>query len=439
MKSNLLKKSFLSFTLMMCTATFVSSQTRPTSLVPIKIKEEESYVQSFDEIIESTPNAGGIYPSGWGAWNVVASAVMGGTNPRVIEINIKDYDIAKLNMGGGANTTFASVYTFDKAIGFKNGNQTDYGIYTALNTEEVSNNRRVKVSFDAMVIRNLLGGDGGDLILALALQYRVGDTGNFINIGETIRNGEIQRNLGIIPASQQTFSFVLPAECSGNSIVHLRWITKYISGSYPLSSNNIPSFAIDNFMAEVVTTTPVNLKYFKGEVEANKVRLNWLTLSESNNSHFELFYSKNGKTFNFLERVEGNATTANVNTYSVYHQTPQVGANYYKLIQYDRDGTAQEKGISIVNFGLINSSKDLIIYPNPAYNEVNIKIEDLKGGLFSIQLYDVSGRKVYHQKHSLDKGNNTLRLALGGQIPAGQYFIKVDGNGSSKTGKLQVK
>ncbi|MFD1631795.1 glycoside hydrolase family 32 protein [Pseudopedobacter beijingensis] len=247
MKKESIKKSTIPI-LLLFVSNFLYSQIKPNNLSSIKIIESKTYLQSFDEI------KGGIYPSGWGAWNVVASAVKTGTNPRVIEVNIKDSDIAKLNMGGGANTTLASVYTFNKAIGFKNGNQTDYGIYTALNTEGIPNNRRVNVSFDAMIMRNLLGGDGGDLILALALQYRIGDTGSFINLGETIRNGEFQKTSGNEPAASNRFSFELPEVCSNKSIVHLRWITKYISGSYPVSSNNIPSFAIDNF--EVVVKAP---------------------------------------------------------------------------------------------------------------------------------------------------------------------------------------
>lgn len=436
MTTNLLKKSVLSFVLMIGAASFVSSQTRPTSLVPIEITEEEPYVQNFNGITGTSGTD--IYPSGWGVWNIGAVQQGGLPNPRIIESPTTN-SIAKLNIGGSAATTTASVYTFGQRLGFKNGTSSDFAIYAALSTTSVPTGKSVKISFDAMVIRNLYDGTTNDFMLALALQYRIGDTGDFINIDETIKNGTNQQTSGSIPANQQTVSFVLPAECSGKAIVHLRWITKHISGTRPDPSDNMPSFAIDNFIAEVVTTAPVDLKYFKGEVENNKVRLNWVTLSETTNSHFEVLYSKDGKSFDFLERIEGKGTSGHVNNYAIYHNQPVTGTNYYKLIQYDKDGAAQEKGLIAVSFGLASSSKDLILYPNPVYNEVNIKLEDVKGGTFNIQVYDISGRKVYSQQYLLDKGSNTLTLALREKIPAGQYIIKVEGNGSSKTGKLQVR
>lgn len=247
MRTNLLKKSTLTFLFLSGLTTFSYSQVvRPDALEPIEITETTAYAQNFDGIRAEK------YPSGWGAWNV--GAIQKGANPKInprIAEALPAETIRRLNMGGGANTTVASVYTFNKRIGFKNGNSSDFAIYASFNTTAVPASKKIKISFDGIVMRNLYGAEGGDLVNALVLQYRIGDTGNFTTIGEAVRNGEVQRSSGGIPANQQSAAFVLPAECNGKSIVQLRWITKYISGTFPAVTDDIPSFAIDNFVAEV--------------------------------------------------------------------------------------------------------------------------------------------------------------------------------------------
>lgn len=247
MRSIFSKKSALALVLTSGVTSFLCAQTiRPDALEPIEITENTAYVQNFDGVRAEK------YPSGWGAWLVgtVQKGANPNANPRVTESPAKE-NIRRLFMGGGAHTETASVYTFNKRIGFKNGGNSDFAIYASLNTAAVAASKKVKVSFDALVMRNLYGGDGGDLVNALVLQYRIGTTGNFKNIGEAVRNGEVQRKSGAIPANQQSVSFVLPAECNGKPVVQLRWITKYISGTFPSTNNDVPSFAIDNFVAEV--------------------------------------------------------------------------------------------------------------------------------------------------------------------------------------------
>lgn len=251
MKSNLFKKLTVISMLIGTVCSYSSeAQTiiRPESLKPIVINETSAYAQNFDAI------KNGEFPTGWGAWNVgtIQEGKVANNNPRVKESPEKE-SLRKIFMLGTAATTTASVYTFNRRLGFKNGRSSDLAIYTALNTSAVAPTKRIKISFDALVMRNLYGGAGGDMINALALQYRIGDSGVFKNLGEAIKNGEVQRDAGGIPSSQKTASFVLPEECNGKPNIQLRWITKHISGATPENTDNLPSFAIDNFIVEVVS------------------------------------------------------------------------------------------------------------------------------------------------------------------------------------------
>ncbi|MFD1631798.1 hypothetical protein [Pseudopedobacter beijingensis] len=247
MRSIFSKKSALALVLTSGLTSFVYAQTiRPDALEPIEIKENAAYVQNFDGVRD------GKYPSGWGAWNVgaIQQGHQQNNNPRVREAPEKE-NMLKLFMSGSAATTVASVYTFNKRLGFKNGRSSDVGIYASFNTSSVPASKKIKVTFDALVMRNLYGAAGGNLINALALQYRIGSTGDFKTIDEAIQNNATIRETGGIPAVQKTVSFILPDECAGKPVIQLRWITKHISGAIPEDTASLPSFAIDNFVAEV--------------------------------------------------------------------------------------------------------------------------------------------------------------------------------------------
>lgn len=251
MKSNLFKKAtVISMFVGVMITQITEAQTiiRPESLKPVIINETSAYVQNFDSIKD------GEFPPGWGAWNIgsIQQGNVASNNPRIKESPDKE-SIRRIFMLGTAATTTASVYTFNRRLGFKNGRSSDLAIYASLNTSAIPSSKRIKVTFDALVMRNLYGAAGGNLVNALALQYRIGSTGDFKNLGEAIKNGEVQRDAGGIPATQKTASFTLPEECSGKTDVQLRWITKYISGTIPENTDDIPSFAIDNFIVEVVS------------------------------------------------------------------------------------------------------------------------------------------------------------------------------------------
>jgi hypothetical protein len=89
----------------------------------------------------------------------------------------------------------------------------------------------------------------------------------------------------------------------------------------------------------------------------------------------------------------------------------------------------------IVDFSL---SGDMIsLYPNPSNGILNIEMNSEKPSNVQITILDFIGRIVYEQKHSFDKGFETLKVDLSG-MSNGLYFIRFSSGEAVYTKKLVI-
>lgn len=68
--------------------------------------------------------------------------------------------------------------------------------------------------------------------------------------------------------------------------------------------------------------------------------------------------------------------------------------------------------------------KILVVYPNPVVDEINVKIEDSRNIIKSVNIYDLSGRKVYGNEYPENSYIRELNLHLD-QLGSGIYIISV--------------
>lgn len=71
-----------------------------------------------------------------------------------------------------------------------------------------------------------------------------------------------------------------------------------------------------------------------------------------------------------------------------------------------------------------------VVYPNPSNGLFNL---DLGEGQWNVVVYDITGRKVYENRHD---GHSVLDLA---QCPQGMYFLKAKNESEEKTSKIVVR
>lgn len=165
---------------------------------------------------------------------------------------------------------------------------------------------------------------------------------------------------------------------------------------------------------------PVRLVNFTANAIHKKVVLNWVTASETNNSHFVIQHSTNGRTFQDVGRVAGNGTSNSRNMYSFEHHAPANGLNYYRLAQHDFDGTINLSQQVVVRLGL----RDIVVYPNPVRDRLFLGNADQ---LRVAQVFDLQGKM--HLNLVLSDANNELDFS---KLADGVYMLLlVDEHGNA--------
>ena len=170
-----------------------------------------------------------------------------------------------------------------------------------------------------------------------------------------------------------------------------------------------------------VNLLPVKLVYFKGNKEGNSNILNWQTASEINSLGFEIQRSIDGKEFNKIgfENARGNGTT--IANYSYVDNAPNVGANYYRLRQIDKDGKATFSEIIVIKNGNVKQFELVNTFPNPTKENVNITFNSLTENKVNIIVTNLLGKVVLTQSLVTQKGMNKVVVNTT-TLPAGNYL-----------------
>ncbi len=222
------------------------------------------------------------------------------------------------------------------------------------------------------------------------LRLLVDDDGNFANGGtQCYYNGD---GTGIV------FSYANPTITVSNiGITHIpNNGTKFITIASINSATPLP-----------VTLLDFQAKY--NETNRN-VDLTWQTQSEHKSAHFDV-----EKMVDFewikIDEVQAQGESVTLTNYATIDPSPIMGVNYYRLKQVDLDGNFSYSEIRAVNLEI---GSELLMYPNPANQKVQISEKDI--ATKSIQIFDNTGRQIgieinYISTDSLEM--NTSSLANG--------------------------
>jgi len=78
----------------------------------------------------------------------------------------------------------------------------------------------------------------------------------------------------------------------------------------------------------------------------------------------------------------------------------------------------------------------LIVYPNPASNELFVEIPLIIDQDFMVSIFNVTGQEVHQQNFVTEKTGSTLRLEI--SLPPGNYFIRLVSQELILTAKLKI-
>jgi hypothetical protein len=196
--------------------------------------------------------------------------------------------------------------------------------------------------------------------------------------------------------------------------------------------NGIPDIGAFEFGAAL----PVTIVNFLAKADGNRAKIEWATASEINNSYFVIEKSTDGVLFTKLDKIPSKGNGTDFNSYFAYDNQPASGVNYYKLWQYDMDGTPKDLGVKTLNFD-INAS-DVTVYPNPSADNVFINLGNYTGKKITVTISDLSGKTIYTENVEVEKGKNVYQLKIKNKPSTGQYILNLSAIGLAKSIKLSI-
>lgn len=297
--------------------------------------------------------------------------------------------IVRINNDGSIDTAFhpSANLTINAMKMQADGKLIIGGLFTNVNGWAV--NRMTRLNTDGSLdSANFKVGTGfGGQVSAIVVQ----DDGKILaGGGFSVYNGTNCRRMARLDSNgtlDLTLDMTVNANAFGGSPNNVTVIALQDDGKI-LAGGNFGTYAgaASNRLVRIMgnyNSVPVKWLYAKGKIENKQAHISWATAQESNNSHFDVQYSKDAVNFETIGIVKGNGNTSNI---SVYHftQTSAVVNGYYRIKQTDFNGAFDYSKTFRLDASAETSFE---LYPNPASSQVvaagegKVFVYDMKGAL----------------------------------------------------------
>ena len=224
-----------------------------------------------------------------------------------------------------------------------------------------------------------------------------------------------------------------------NSPILVTPAARTVFGSDYVITASIDAFSSFYFAANL-STLPLDLLSFTGRLQTdNSVLLNWKTENEINVSHFAIERSTDGTRFVNIGSTNANGRTNTPVSFS-YSFTDNDAINqsshrlYYRLKMVDIDGKFKYSNIVTLNLPFITGT--ITISPNPVSNEVKVTLISPERGRVQWKLMDNAGRSISKGTEHVSNGTNNFSINMS-RLPAGTYYLNVNGAGNNQKIKMQ--
>lgn len=190
------------------------------------------------------------------------------------------------------------------------------------------------------------------------------------------------------------------------------------AGSYLATANNVAAFGPFT-LTHILSPLPVELLRFDAQPDGDAVKLDWSTATETNNDRFAVMRSRDGLLFEEVASMPGHGNSLTPISYSTYDRAPMSGLSYYKLRQFDTDGSWTDSHAAPVLFSSGVGSP--IVYPNPVHDVAYL--QGLPGGNVDLRVTDAAGRLVAVARKTGDSDRFEWPI---GHLPPGAYTLTMN-------------
>ncbi|SNT25283.1 Por secretion system C-terminal sorting domain-containing protein [Ekhidna lutea] len=200
------------------------------------------------------------------------------------------------------------------------------------------------------------------------------------------------------------------------------WSDDFTQGQ---STNTIPDYLYN----ESTNPLPVELLYFNSTLNNSSVVVSWATASETNNDHFSLHRSFDGKSWEQVVVKNGAGDSNELIEYEWVDSNYTAGIRFYQLKQTDFDGHSET--FEIIDIEVPFTNLTVTIYPNPA--EDYLIIENSAKGTVKYRLVDLKGKVIIADQYDFQTRIDITKLT------SGLYLLYLDSVEQSTVQKIVIK
>lgn len=268
------------------------------------------------------------------------------------------------------------------------------------------------ITFNYSLVQDVAGGGNGNLD------------------GTTLTPGFVNP-LTAAPTSSGDYHLTAGSPCidAGSDALIGPGIVSELDGFLRVAGNTVDMGAY-----EFGSVLPVTLVSFSAKVVSeNSIEIKWQTAQESRNDRFVIERSKDLVSFETVAEIRDVAGNSNtLHNYRTVDPAPYAGTSYYRLLQYDTDGTRTSSRVVAV----VLRSQGYAVYPNPA-----------SGGAFRVGLDEPEAAEI-QVHHATGNAIRFTRRREGGQavvitpaqpLAAGTYVVTVQERATRRKFHLVVR
>lgn len=195
----------------------------------------------------------------------------------------------------------------------------------------------------------------------------------------------------------------------------------------------------DNSVDFVVSTPgagnpplPIELQSFTATVKGRVVSLFWNTVSEKNNSHFELQRSANNEvdgSWTTVTTIQGSHLSNSLKEYRYIDSNLPSGKYWYRLKTVDTDGNSEYSNIIYADLILPAKYELTQNYPNPFNPETTIEYSLPYAGKVTLTVYDALGRKIKELVNTFSEAGYYKIAFNASSLSSGVYFYELIAGG----------
>jgi len=184
---------------------------------------------------------------------------------------------------------------------------------------------------------------------------------------------------------------------------------------------------------------PVEMAGFSARLDGNDAVLTWRTLSERNNSGFEVQHRAGDEAFEAVGFREGQGTTSEATAYRFRVADLTPGPHAFRLKQVDADGSSSLTEVVRVEVELEKAFAWSEVAPNPVSGSGAVSMQVRKTQDVTVELYDLLGRQVRTvHEGALTAGSRHQVTLEAGDLAGGTYLLRADGETFSDTQRVVV-